>query len=467
MLRRKLTLLTSAFLVAAPLFVTKAAHAQAWLADRKYAEGAGIRVGDLELHPGVGAEVGFDSNWFRRSYKDGANVVNAAPNAPIRPGGILRITPSLYISTLTAQRKESDTGPVEPPKVNFRAGISATYRAFVGAEVVDQNGINGLSGNLDARVDVLPQRPFSFGIGANYGRSVNPNTSGNPDASFNRNNLGLKADATVTPGSGTLSWSLGYALGAELLDTPTNSPFNSISHTIYTRGSWKFRPKTAVIMDGGFAFRTWTQKDRSFNALFNSTPLRARLGLSGLITPRFALLAMVGYGGSFQDTTASPLIQQYNSVIGQLELKFFLTANPSAEQATTLAISSIAVGYNRDFATSFLGSYYGSDRGYAKFQYFFGGRALLGIEAGAGAMEYPNLFSNNGGSVALIASPFTNIAIDASLFGEYRFTNTLGLNLSVAYHDEISSQQLPAGTGFVYDMNFRRVEAYLGFRWFM
>ncbi|CAN5388014.1 hypothetical protein BH09MYX1_BH09MYX1_19840 [soil metagenome] len=335
MLRRRLSPFIAVLSVLAPLFAAETAHAQGWLGDRKYAEGAGIRVGDLELHPGIGAEVGFDSNWFRRSHMDGANIVNAAPNAPIRSAGILRITPSLYISTLGPQRKEGDQNP-EPPKVTFRAGIAGTYRAFVGTEVVDPNGVNGLSADIDARVDVLPTRPFSFGIGARYNRSVNPNTSGNPDASFNRNVLGVGADMTVTPGSGTLDWKLGYNLQAQLLDTPTASPFNNLSHSIFTRGSWKFRPKTAAIMDGSFAFQSWTQQDRAFNGLLNSTPLRARVGLSGLITSRFALTAMVGYGGSFVNTTASPLIQQYNSVIGNLELKFFLTPNPNGEQSSTL-----------------------------------------------------------------------------------------------------------------------------------
>ncbi|CAN5387923.1 hypothetical protein BH09MYX1_BH09MYX1_19830 [soil metagenome] len=68
----------------------------------------------------------------------------------------------------------------------------------------------------------------------------------------------------------------------------------------------------------------------------------------------------------------------------------------------------------------------------------------------------------------MISDPFTNVGIDASLFGEYRFSNTLALNTTLKYYQEISSKQLPAGgTGLVYDMNYRRFEAYLGFRWFM
>ena len=35
-----------------------------WLADRDSTQGPGFRVGDLELHPGIGVEVGYDSNLY-------------------------------------------------------------------------------------------------------------------------------------------------------------------------------------------------------------------------------------------------------------------------------------------------------------------------------------------------------------------------------------------------------------------
>src|SRR5450432_1616003 len=37
---------------------------QPWLSDRRYGEGIGVRVGNLELHPGIAAEAGYDSNYF-------------------------------------------------------------------------------------------------------------------------------------------------------------------------------------------------------------------------------------------------------------------------------------------------------------------------------------------------------------------------------------------------------------------
>jgi hypothetical protein len=468
--RRLLSILALASSFAAPLLVTRAAHAQGWLADRKYAEGIGIKAGDFELHPGIGISAGIDSNWFNRTYN--AGYVNSDPLA----AGIFAITPSFYMSTLGPQRKEGDVNAA-PPTVDFRLGASATYRAFVGDQpILDQNGLDGLSADFNGKLVVLPKRPFSFDLQAGYDRTINPNATGNPDQNFNRNLLNVGAGFTITPGGGTLDWKFGYNGNFAFFDqSGGQAPFNNLQNTILTRGTWKFSPKTAVIYDGNFAFVNYTQQSQAFNGLQNSTPLRSRLGLNGLIGSRFGLTAFAGYGGSFAQTPAAwgasgNTVSQYDSVIGQLEGKFYLTANPASEQnpnAVGLAVSSLSIGYARDFSQSYLGSYYGSDRGYLKFAFFFGGRALVSIEGGGGAREYPQIYDNTGATIGP-GGGFVDGAVDATLFAEYRFTNTLGLNLTGKYTEEISSTVLPADSaGDRYHMAFRRFEAYLGFRWFM
>ncbi|HSQ64324.1 MAG TPA: hypothetical protein VLM85_13950 [Polyangiaceae bacterium] len=467
---RRLTTFSIALTLAASLLVEKSAHAQGWLADRRYNEGIGIKVGDFELHPAIGGEVGFDSNWFNRTYNTGY-----ANSNPV-PAGIFRITPSLYLSTLQAQRKEGDQN-AEPPKVTFRLGASATYRAFIGdQEILNQNGINGLSADLNGRVDVLPQRPFSFGLQAGYDRTINPNTSGNTFQNFNQNVLNAGADFTLKPGGGTLDWKFGYNGNFTFFDAGTATPFENFQNTFFTRGNWRFGPKTSLIYDGNVALINYQQQAIAINGLMNSTPVRSRLGLNGLIGPRFALLAFAGYGGSFVDTGGNPAIQQYDSVIGQLEGRFFLTANPAAEQdpnAVGLSVSALSIGYARDFAQSYLGSFYGSDKGYLKFSWFFGGRALISLEGAGSAREYPTVFINPAGNtnpanMTVAHASFVDPFIEATLFAEYRFSNTLGLNTTLRYGEEISSVALPAdNAGGLYHMAFRRFEAYLGFRWFM
>src|SRR5260221_663088 len=87
----KLTGLTSAVIAFGLSYSTVAlAQEQVWLKDRRYSEGIGIRTGDLELHPGLGAEFGYDSNYFLR----------ADSEDPI-PALRLRIVPSFSLSKLS------------------------------------------------------------------------------------------------------------------------------------------------------------------------------------------------------------------------------------------------------------------------------------------------------------------------------------------------------------------------------
>jgi hypothetical protein len=456
--------------------VTGGSDAPQWLKDRRYNEGIGVRTGDLELHPGVAGEVGYDSNYFLRSDKSGPNIVNGAPAAPVVPSAAFRITPSLYLSTIGPQRREGDF-VAQPPSVAFRAGVNGTYREFLGlsGDSTLNNEISkqrNLGIGSDARLDILPSRPFGADLFANYARVVMPNVeSGDPNLAFTRDDIGLGGEFVVQPGSGTLDWRFGYRFGDTIFETTSGKPYDNMTHEGFTRGRWRFRPRTALIYDASFRFISYVNADQAFAlGLVSSTPVRARIGLNGLVTDRFAAMALVGWGASFYDQKISAQ-PQYDSVIGQAELKWFLAASPGVAAAAdvSLALSSISLGYTRDFMNSYLGNYYGSDRGYLKFSYFFAGRALVTLEGGAGAVEYPNMYFGDAAHTQRAAA-FTDIRADATLFGEYRFTNTFGLNTTLRYTANFSSTQvrdaLPPATG-VLDMSWNRFEAYLGARWFM
>jgi len=206
--------------------------------------------------------------------------------------------------------------------------------------------------------------------------------------------------------------------------------------------------------------------------------VRARIGMTGLITSRLSALALVGWGSSFFRPGSDPTVQQYDSVIGQAELKFFPNATPEAGDThdASLTLSSISVGYVRDYQNSYLGDFYGSDRGYAKVAYFFAGRALISLEGGVGAIEYPKIFYNPSPAGTPPAhDAFTDTRADGTLFAEYRFLDSLGVNTTFNYTQNFSSTQLPVGAvggapgtaGQVYDMNWKRFQVFLGVRWFM
>lgn len=475
-----LALLSPSVVLAQAQYVAGADSPQ-WLKDRQYNEGIGIREGDVELHPGVAGEAGYDSNWFLRSSSN-AGYANSGPTTPPIPAAVFRITPSLYLSTLGPQRT-ADGGPVEPPSVRFRAGVNATYRELVGlsnSSVASQpqNDISrqrNIGGAADARLEIAPERPFGAALFANFARTIMPNTaSADPNLSFNRDDVGAGGEFVVQPGGGTLDWHFGYVFRDTLFEESAGAPYNNTTNEAYTRGRWRFRPRTALIYDADFRFINYTNPAEALTAgLVSSTPVRARLGLNGLVTDRFALLVMAGWGASFYDQTIAKQ-QQYDSVIGQAELKWFLSASPGLAQASDLglALSSIAVGYTRDFQNSYLGPFYGQDRGYLRFNYFFAGRALVTLEGGAAAIEYPTMYW---GTNDFRQSSFSDVRVDGTLFGEYRFTNSFALNATVRYTANISNTQVPyvdthgvqATNAEEYDMAWNRLEAFLGVRWFM
>ncbi len=443
-----------------------------WLKDRRYTEGIGIRTGDFEVHPGIAGEVGYDSNVFLRSSQTG--VDNGPPTAPVVPSAVIRVTPSLYLSDdgLAATRRRSDGAGHR-----ILVQVNATYCALFGLDseasqkANDPSQEDSVSGAADMRLDILPGRPAGLGVFGGFTRTVLPNTAdADPNVSFTQDAVRVGGELVTQPGGGTLDWRLGYEFDDTLFESTVGVPYDSYTQTVYTRGRWRFRPRTALLYDGAIAFTNYEHVQEAFNAagLVGSTPVRARLGLNGLVTDRFALLLMAGWGSSFINTGPIPHQQQYDSIIGQAELKWYLTANPATANPNevSLSLSSVAIGYTRDFQSSYIGNYYGIDRGYLKFDYFFAGAAYISLSGGVGAIEYPNIWAPDG--VTERHASFTDTRVDATLLGEYRFTDTFALNATLRYTQNLSDQVLPeVGTVGTYGMAWQHYEGYLGVRWFM
>ncbi len=154
------------------LLASQEAGAQEWLKDRRYQEGAGIRTGDVELHPGIGGEIGYDSNFFLRTHKENPRFINGGPTHFPVESGVIRVTPSFSISTIGAQRQEANGALAMPSPLAFRGDIAATYREFLGPEEIRQQ--RNVSGNASARLDINQSRPVGFGVFANYQRFIQP-----------------------------------------------------------------------------------------------------------------------------------------------------------------------------------------------------------------------------------------------------------------------------------------------------
>jgi hypothetical protein len=451
--------LPAAFLVFA-ISGSALAQEQPWLQDRRYGEGIGIQTGNFELHPGLAAEFGYDSNFFQRA--DSEDVEDAFR---------LRVTPSLTLSTLSQRRAGS--APVgAPPLLTMSARLFFSYSEVLGSdEVSDQRNFDA---GIGARADIAPQRPVGADIYADYLRSGQPSNSPVLDQAFDRGNVRGGAGASWRPGGGLFDWRLGYELAYAYFEENEFDELNNFQHSVLTRGRWRFLPRTALQYDARYSMVRYQtnrlQPDGDF--------IEARVGLSGLVTSQIAFLALVGWNSSFYEAGqgSSSVAQNYDGYVAHGEVKFFLSPAPTAD-SVPVGLSSIAAGYQRNFSNSYLGSFYIRDRGYLALNYFLGGVFVAQLEGGVGAYQFPRIDVLNG--------PFKQARIDAKLFAEYRLSDTFGLNTTLTYdqaigpgpHEDADPDADPdsrANQGvllsetprFYDDLEYKRFQAFVGVRLF-
>jgi hypothetical protein len=416
-----------------------------WLKDRRYSEGMGIRAGDFELHPGIGGEFGYDSNYFLRHSSEN-------PVDTLR----MRITPSFSVSTISQGRRDSDASAPEPPRISFRAAVAGTYSEFIATKSANsdqfsnQRNISGL-GSLQLRI--LPGRQFGGDIYSDVLRSVQP--SNDPTFNYNRITGRFGGGVVWAPGGGMFDWRIGYEYALVYFEDTSFRKLSNEAHQFNTRGRWRFLPRTALLYDGSTSFLRYNRGPSG--AQLDSNPIRARLGLNGLVTRQLALLAMAGWASSFYSGANA---QQYDGVIAQAELKWFLT--PGTGELLfdgPLPISTAAIGYTREYFNSYLGEFIARDRFYLNLSHLFAGRFLLVLEGGFSPIRFPTIYDANR---AFNHAGFTAPFVDAHLFGEYRFSDSFGLNTTLRYSANLTQEVVSSD-----NLGWNRFEAYLGVRWFL
>lgn len=418
-----------------------AQQAQPYIQDRAYGEGIGIRVGNLELHPGIALEAGYDSNYFLRSEEEGR--IDAFR---------LRETVSLSLSTLGAQRRSLGAAP---PTLTLRS------MAFVGFNQIfpindNRSGVyatneveaqNRVDAGATLALDVLPASQVGADLLADFVRASQP--SNNPDLgySWDRDSLRLGAGVIWRPGGGLFDWRLGYEFQYNFFEREAFQSLNNVHHYVNTRGRFRFLPRTALVYDASYGWIRYTSEATGQN---DAEVVRSRVGVNGLVTSRLAALALVGWTASFYERTGARDARNFDSVTAQAELRYFLLPQPKLQPGdATVGLSAIAVGYLRDFTNSYLGDFYGRDRGYIGFSYFVGGRALIDLQGGYSRISHPTMFwpDTVATQETVRAEAFTDHRIDAQLFGEYRLTDIIALNTTVRYDTSLTGQAIRAVPG--------------------
>lgn len=429
---------------------SNAAHAQGWLADRSRTEGPGIRLGDFELHPGIGVELGYDSNLYYTSD-------DADPRLGLRrDSAILRVTPHILFSTLSEQRRTEgegqDTPESEPPVVAFRGGVSGSYYEFF-------NDPNRRNFSIDAglRLTILPERPFSIVVFDDFSRGIRPFTenTGTDTYARIRNRAGL--DLVLSTVGNVLQVRAGYRFGLDFFEGESFRYASSFTHSVELQETFRFLPQTALVHDTQFDYRDYFEGGTRATLLVDSVRVRSRIGLNGALTPEISLLGMVGYAAGFFDSTVPGYDQDYDSIVAQVELRWRVSDSVR-----------LALGYDRDFTPSFIGNYYSQDRGYLNGQVLIGGAFLLGAEASIGYLDFGQIVGPTGAMIGS-STERTDVRVTASAFAEYRFTDWLGVNGTLAYTGSFTDFQYSvslAGVPIPDPAAYNKFEAWLGVRVF-
>ena len=447
---------TSALLALSSVAVAQ----QPWLQDRRYGEGIGIRSGNFEFHPGIAAEFGYDSNYFQRA----GTGPNPGLDAPVEEAWRLRITPSLTFSTLTERRLGTQAvGQAQDFTMSGR--LFAAYNELFGSDAVSEQ--RHVDAGVGARVDISPQRQFGGDIYGDFVRQGEPSNLADTTAAFDRGTVRGGAGISWRPGGGLFDWRVGYEAAYNYFEDEPFGGLDNLQHNVLTRGRWRFLPRSALLYDARYTMVRYVnpggpQPDGDF--------VEARVGFSGLVTARLAVLGLLGWNSSFYEPqgTATPA-QDYDGYVAQAEVKFFLQAGGTAETAD-VGISSIAAGYVRNFSNSYLGAFYVRDRGYMNLSYFLGGVFVASLEGGVSRNSYPAFGAAAG------QGSFEQSRIDARLFGEYRFSDIVGLNTTIMYDQAMGPDQpipvavddpaTPGDQSANDDLEYKRFQAYIGMRVF-
>jgi hypothetical protein len=433
-------------LVAAPSGVAQ------WLPDRAYTEGPGIRVGDLELHPGVAVRGGYDTNVFRTPGTLSNPEVDSA---------ILAVTPHLHLSTLGRQRLsggENAAGAAAaplPPPVAFDFGVAATYFHYF-----EESAPKNAEVDLDGSLSVLPDRKFGFDVGATYGRFTRPFTAqvGSSNNSYAYDRIRPSLTLRGQSSGGVLKGRVGFAPTFNIYEGRAFRYLEQYQYEVPVGLAWKFLPNTALLYDGSYSFNDYRrpQEERASIFLSDSHRLQSRVGINGAVTPRFAVRALVGYAVVLQKQF---LLDDREDAVGEAALIYSWSFKDSVE-----------AGYQRMLEVANLGGWTQLDRGYLKSRNLFGGLFALNLEAGVAHVNYGRLLaptSTPDMEVALGVGGETHrddIRIDGGVHAEVRATNWLAFTADFSVLATLTDFRYARDAAPVYPGEFKTFQVFGGVR---
>jgi hypothetical protein len=323
--------------------------------------GNGLKVGEGRLHPTFDFETRFDSaaGYFPPPGDSGPTVSDR-----LSPEAVLHIRPGLRLE-------------LPGSKVNLDLRGYADYVHFTGLLTPGSTSTSHMEGLADLKVSINRDAPVGVELSNHFERSDRTRSvaiGAGVLSLYNEVSLGMP----LRPGGGAIEVVPRVFFGIErfkplaglfpvgcgsLECDPTgvvNFDYNNLRAGL--QGRWRFLPKTAVVVDGQFTYRNYSQ---------GSTPdallMHATAGLAGLVSPKIAVTAKLGWGQDFGMAAGSALL-------AQLEGTYLLSHT-----------ATVKVGYSRTLEPVGAFGLFRDDRAYLEAQTLLGGRLTV---RGVSAFDY-------------------------------------------------------------------------------
>lgn len=325
--------------------------------------GNGFKVGNGRLHPFLDIESRLDSG---AGYFPPPGALDGSPVASdLSSEVLLHIRPGMKLEV-----------PSSKVDLNFNGYVD--YVLYTGLLTQNSGAASHVEGqaNLSARFNT--EGPVGFALSDEFVRSDRTRTAAVGAGVLSLFNE-LRASAPFKPGGGAIeitpevAWSMEFfhSLGVQrpvgcdesVCDPVTLETFDYNNIRGSLDGRWRFLPKTALVVDTDFDLRSYF-KGTSPSAQL----LRAQAGLAGLVSPKIAVTAKLGWGMNFGSTGGGTLI-------GQLEGTYLFSPTMTFKGGYLRTLEPVsAYGLLRD------------DRGYVEARTLYGGKLAL-----HGALAYDAL----------------------------------------------------------------------------
>jgi len=409
-------------------------------------EGHGIRLGDFELHPGIGAEIGWTDNVFLE-----------APSEHPDKSAVLRVSPHIHLSTLTTERLTENLGQDEQQKVSFRFGATGTLKQYFATELKDHPNMGV---GQDARLTLRPGRVFQLEIFDDFHRTIDPFTqalapapSGGTmptSADYDRDQLGVGTRIQLSTPGALFRVGVGYRFDLDYFEGSNFKDNNNVSHTISSDTSWEFLPKTALFWNGSVRLFDYTAsntvQDASIVSRSDSTNVQSKIGINGALTARLGFTIAGGYGAGFLDNN-----NDYENFIAQVEARWRFTET-----------AMWALGYDREYNPSFQGDFARIDRIKTRLQSLLGSAVILTLRAELSWIDY--------GEDPKLMQARNDLHLLTDLMLEYRIVSWFAITGEVGYIQNFTDFVYMVntnGNNFMDPAKYHQFQAFFGVRAFL